>query len=554
MRRPSRGGTPLREVTASDDNALESPLLGGRLQTKHGEQRLSRVSGVELPQGASCCVQFRQGFDDPGLERSFLEFTAAGRRRIFTLMSCMVGCVAFVLTLCVGVGTGINCNVSSFGTPPGLRPAKNHSPTSVAESFPAESLHSEHSGVGIPAPCYKNSTVLDYVGECEYMVLCAVSQMLLTIVFFANAVRVNCKCSQYGQRAVSIAMTYCFYLTLAGSSAVTGWLFPEQQLQQPSSVSALVAPLFAMIFDAPVDQFTVASLLFIVVYNAAIVSWWQYQWELTTAGHFDIESFDHAVSLVHDAAQHVLVLGVAIYLSLQSNHLLRQAFLLRHLMQEERDEIAMERDDMEALAKPFSPGELERWFTSKCAERIQRQEQRPDGSSAPSVLSHGARVVAGQNIDTQSVHVLGQPKDVSTVAKPSRDLSGASPITDRQLRQGTKARGKSKSTESFDSSASGSSATSSVGFGSMPHGRSGSGEGHSRPVVYLASNKPKARRGSPATRSWDLNTDDLVLGPIIAAGAAGTVAAGTYNGLRVAVKVAHHSPMPGNGRASEIMY
>ena len=85
----------------------------------------------------------------------------------------------------------------------------------------------------------------------------------------------------------------------------TGWLFPEQQLQQPSSVSALVAPLFAMIFDAPVDQFTVASLLFIVVYNAAIVSWWQYQWELTTAGHFDIESFDHAVSLVHDAAQHV---------------------------------------------------------------------------------------------------------------------------------------------------------------------------------------------------------------------------------------------------------
>lgn len=88
-------------------------------------------------------------------------------------------------------------------------------------------------------------------------------------------------------------------------SCCAGWLFPEQQLQQPSSVSALVAPLFAMIFDAPVDQFTVASLLFILVYNAAIVSWWRYQWNLTTAGHFDIESFDNAVSLVHDAAQHV---------------------------------------------------------------------------------------------------------------------------------------------------------------------------------------------------------------------------------------------------------
>lgn len=136
-------------------------------------------------------------------------------------MSCMVGCVAFVLTVCVGVGTGINCNASSFGTPPGLRPAKNHSPEPVFVF--AENLHTEPPGVvGVPAPCYKNSTVLDYVGECEYMVLCAVSQMLLTIVFFANAVRVNCKCSQYGQRAVSTAMTYCFYIILAGASAVTG--------------------------------------------------------------------------------------------------------------------------------------------------------------------------------------------------------------------------------------------------------------------------------------------------------------------------------------------
>ena len=34
----------------------------------------------------------------------------------------------------------------------------------------------------------------------------------------------------------------------------------------------------------------------------------RFQWKLTTAGHFDIESFDDVVSIVHTAAQHVSAL------------------------------------------------------------------------------------------------------------------------------------------------------------------------------------------------------------------------------------------------------
>lgn len=163
---------------------------------------------------------------------------------------------------------------------------------------------------------------------------------------------------------------------------------------------------------------------------------------------------------------------------------------------------------MAALAKPFSPGELERWFTSKRAERVQR-----GGSSAPSVSSAGSsgarRGWSGQSVGAHAVPTLAPAKSGLLPATPSRDHLGASPTVGRHARQGMK--GRRRRTESFDSSASGSSATSSMGLGSMPEGEGAGGGGHSRPVVvHSASKKPKVRRGSPATRSWDLNTDDLV--------------------------------------------
>ena len=43
----------------------------------------------------------------------------------------------------------------------------------------------------------------------------------------------------------------------------------------------------------------------------------------------------------------------------------------------------------------------------------------------------------------------------------------------------------------------------------------------------------------PSKFSWDLSAEDLVLQNTIAAGSSGTVMAGAYNGLQVAIKVLH---------------
>lgn len=402
-------------------------------------------SGKFVPN--DCCEKAMQ-FVDEDLERRYTHFYVVGRRKIVTAVCSTVA--AFTLFLLV---------------------------------FQCRSWDLWHQD----AP---EIPLLDF-----FFGLKAASQLILLIVFFSAAVTINVKAATAQWQTLSTAylVTYaivCQGLLFATSfvaflcTTVTegnctttrfeqGFSSCPQSLNETdpallylwddvmsstvktNSAAISLAPVFALAFAAPVRSYAsvmVVQVLLVAIPDMVLVSYDLSLKMISIAGgggggnnsssssstNFADEMYaDISYGAASSLLQVSIVVTICVNLMMNFDSLLRSAFLVRHVVQQERN-------DLSAKANPFAPRELEKWYKEK------QRTYLMDADSVGASDSHLEKVFVSDE--------------------------------------------------------------------------------------YQTKKHPKQKKFS-----WDLNYQDLVLGDTIAAGAAGSVIAATYNGLDVAVKVGAES-------------
>eukprot|EP00750_Incisomonas_marina_P009121 INCI15815.2.p1 GENE.INCI15815.2~~INCI15815.2.p1 ORF type:complete len:435 (+),score=62.54 INCI15815.2:203-1507(+) len=148
-------------------------------------------------------------------------------------------------------------------------------------------------------------------------------------------------------------------VTQADLEAVALKLRIEQSISQNSNMLA-IAPLMILIFSPPARWLSIMMWIIIVfalvpnailpglLGTAAIL-------EYNTSALLEADMLSTSLQFVWTAT---IVLVVCVRLALNFDATVRSTFLLRHLVEQERD-------DLSSLANPFAPQQLEKWYSDK---------------------------------------------------------------------------------------------------------------------------------------------------------------------------------------------
>eukprot|EP00750_Incisomonas_marina_P018864 INCI3158.3.p1 GENE.INCI3158.3~~INCI3158.3.p1 ORF type:complete len:726 (-),score=102.65 INCI3158.3:70-2247(-) len=411
----SNGGAAIASSSVRSTDSAKDADLDADLIRKE-------TFGVSVKKVICNCSGFT--FVDAELEARYTQFVINGRRVAVTVISVLIALVEISLEL---------LNESGIGT------------TAVTWN-------------GTKTPWNPYGTDLRTM-----FTLNLAAAFLVAIIFLATAVAINIPFFQEKWNICSALLASLFFLVymplILASSAVSAEQFyvslgntsvPEQQcfhgncsyIQEytisllyevsqgvsANSVTMLLGPLYGLTFAASIRAYTTLMVVFIFVLCPQIVA---HGWTLV-GFRFVFPSLDTvdnvAYSITKQVVQNTVMFATLLTLNANFHKMLRSAFLLRHFMQRERN-------DMSSLANPFAPEELEKWYRAK------------------------------------------QQDDI-----PLRRIGGS---TDG----------------------------------------------------VMQTNKANKF-------SWDLDSSEVTLGETLAAGAAGSVVAGVYNGLSVAVKVLHQEVSP----------
>ena len=337
-----------------------------------------------------CCEKAMQ-FVDEDLERRYSHFYVVGRRKIVTAVCLTVG--AFTLCLLVFQARSWHLWLQDAPEIPllnfffGLKAA---SQSILLIIFLSAAVTINADATTARWQSLSTAYLVTYAVVCQGLLLAtSVVAFLCTTVTDGN-----CTTTRFEQSLGGCPQS----LNETDSALLYLWDDVMSSTVKTNSASISLAPVFALAFAAPVRSYAsvmVVQVLVIAIPNIVLVSYDVIlkMISITSEGNSTVDFANEMYAdLSYSAASSVLqvsiVMTICVNLMMNFDSLLRSAFLVRHVVQQERN-------DLNAKANPFAPRELEKWYKEKQRTYIM------DADSVGASESHLAKVLIPDQYETK---------------------------------------------------------------------------------------------------------------------------------------------------------
>jgi len=311
-------------------------------------------------------------FSDPSLERNYGAYFVQGRRQVVSALSLTVVVFSVVVFL---------VQYSTWTSWQGKLPLVKYTDMFFWTKMISQlSLAIIFSVTGIVINVRGHSS-WGPVSSAMISLFVAVSNLALLVSSFVGVkcyILVSTTCAVFSDGTACVPVDN---VTIA--DFVDTWNEVVTSAISTNTASMMVAPVFALVFSAPMRTYLVCMAAFVVciiVPNIAIVvthniqklGFAEHERNLSKIATTNGIAIDLAYEIVSQCLQAAIILTISLHLSMNFDKLLRSGFLLRHVIQQERN-------DLSAKANPFAPNELERWFKAK--QRTIQLENNPSQNS-----------------------------------------------------------------------------------------------------------------------------------------------------------------------------